>query len=126
MAFLFCRGCQGLVLRGKANYVQKMKKSEILFDVLSKVSEATEIEASAILSKSRKEEHVEARAIAIYCCIKKGLKPVQVAELMQQTAHNIYRSLNCAKDRYQYSSSFRFDCDLVCKELGLICDLCCK
>ena len=98
----------------------------LLGTVQDPVSEATEIEATAILSKSRKEEHVEARAIAIYCCIKKGLKPVQVAELMQQTSHNIYRSLNCAKDRYQYSSSFRFDCDLVCKELGLICDLGCK
>ena len=100
-----------------------MKKSEILFEVLSEVSAATEVESAEIISKSRKEEHVEARLIAIFCCIKKGLKPVQVAELMRQTPHNIYRSLSGARDRYSYSSSFRFDCDLVCKQLGLTCDL---
>lgn len=100
-----------------------MKKSEILFEVLGQVSDATEIESDVILSKSRKEEHVEARLIAIYCCIRKGLKPVQVAGLMRQTPHNIYRSLSGAKDRYSYSSSFRLDCDIVCKQLGLTCDL---
>lgn len=100
-----------------------MKKTEILFEVLNEVSDATEVEVSFIQSRSRKEEHVEARIIAIYCCIKKGLKPVQVAELMHQTPHNIYRSLVGAKDRYSYSSSFRHDCDFVCKQLGLTCDL---
>lgn len=103
-----------------------MKKSEILFDILEKVSDATEIKSSAILSKSKKEEFVDARIIVIYCCIKKGLKPVQIAELVQQTPHNIYQSLLRAKDRYSYSSSFRYDCDFVCKQLEIICDLGCK
>lgn len=103
-----------------------MKKSEILFEVLNEVAGATEVQAADITSKSRKEEHVEARLIAIYCCIRKGLRPVQVADLMQQTPHNIYRSLSGAKDRYSYSSSFRHDCDFVCKQLGLTCDLGCK
>ena len=100
-----------------------MKKSEILFEILEKVSDATEIDAATILSKSRKEEHVEARMITIYCCAKKGLRPAQIAELMQQTPHNIYRSLSGAKDRYSFSSSFRHDCDFTCKQLGLTCDL---
>ena len=111
---------------GKANSVQKMKKSEILFEVLTAVTAATEIEADSIVSRNRKEECVEARLIAIYCCIRKGLKPMQVAELMSQTPHNVYRSLLGAKDRYTYSSSFRHDCDFVCKQLGLTCDLGCK
>lgn len=106
--------------------MQKMKKSEILFEILEKVSDATEIDAATILSKSRKEEHVEARMITIYCCAKKGLRPAQIAELMQQTPHNIYRSLSGVKDRYGFSSSFRYDCDFVCKQLGLTCDLGCK
>lgn len=100
-----------------------MKKSEILFEVISKVSEETEIEPAMILSKSRKEEYVEARLITIYCCTRKGLRPVQVAELLSQTPHNIYRALVCARDRYSFSSSFRYDCDFVCKQLGLTCDL---
>lgn len=113
-------------INGQSKLYAKMKKSEILFDVLNKVSEATEIEASVILSKSRKEEHVEARIITIYCCIRRGLKPVQVAELLSQTPHNIYKSISGAKDRYSYSSSFRFDCDLVCNQLDITCDLGCK
>ena len=100
-----------------------MKKTEILAEVLSRVTEATEVDASVIVSRSRKEEHVEARMIVVYCCIRKGLRPVQVAELMGQTAHNIYRTLNEVKDRYAYSSSFRYDCDFVCKQLGLTCDI---
>lgn len=100
-----------------------MKKTEILSEVLSKVADATEVDASVIVSRSRKEEHVEARMIVVYCCIMKGLRPVQVAELMGQTVHNIYRTLNGAKDRYSYSSSFRYDCDFVCKQLGITCDL---
>ena len=100
-----------------------MKKSEILSEVLAAVQDATEVDRSVILSRSRKEEHVESRMMAVYCCIRKGLKPVQVAELMGQTVHNIYRTLNGAKDRYSYSSSFRYDCDFVCKQLGITCDL---
>ena len=103
-----------------------MKKSEILSEVLAAVQDATEVDRSVILSRSRKEEHVESRMMAVYCCIRKGLKPVQVAELLGQTPHNVYRSLIGARDRYRYSSSFRFDCDLVCKQLGLTCDLGCK
>lgn len=100
-----------------------MKKTEILFEVVGAVATATEIEAAVIMSRSKKEEHVEARLITVYCCIRKGLKPVQVAELVSQTPHNIYRSLISAKDRYRFSSSFRHDCDFVCKQLGLTCDL---
>lgn len=100
-----------------------MKKSEILFEVLEKVKDATEVEPVTILSRSRKEEHVEARMLAVYCCIRKGLRPMQVAELMSQTPHNIYRTLNGVKDRYSFSSSFRYDCDYICKQLGLTCDL---
>lgn len=101
----------------------KMKKSKILLAVVAKVEEATEIKSEDIISASRKEENVDARLIVIYCCIKKGLRPVQVAEMLNQTPHNIYRSLRSIVDRYAYSSSFRYDCDLVCKELGISCDL---
>lgn len=96
-----------------------MRKSEIFSQVLSAVSAATEIDPAEIVSRSRKEEVVEARMLLVHCCIEKGMRPVQVASLMGQTPHNVYRSLRSAVDRYKYSSSFRYDCDFLCKQLGI-------
>lgn len=96
-----------------------MKKSEVFSQVLSEVALATEIDPADILSKSRKEEIVEARLMLVYCCTEKGMRPVQIAALMKQTSHNVYRSLRSAADRYKYSSSFRYDCDILCKQLGI-------
>lgn len=96
-----------------------MKKSEVFSQVLSEVAIATEIDPAEIVSRCRREEVVEARMMLVYCCTEKGMRPVQIATLMGQTSHNIYRSLRSAADRYKYSSSFRYDCDTLCKQLGI-------
>ena len=101
----------------------RMNKLEILAEVLENVSNVTEVPVVDILSKSRREEDVEARILMIYCLVKKGLLPGQVAELIGQTTHNIYRCLRTAEDRYRLSIGFKFDCDLICKQLGINCDL---
>lgn len=100
-----------------------MKKREILAEVVGAVTDATEIDSDVILSRSRKEEDVEARMILIYACSRRGVRPVQLARLIGQTPHNVYRSLRALRDRYKYSVSFRHDCDFVCKQLGITCDL---
>lgn len=100
-----------------------MNKLEILAEVLENVSNVTEVPVVDILSRSRREEDVTARILMIYCLIKKGLLPTQVAELIGHTTHNIYRSLRIAEDRYRLCMGFRFDCDLICSQLGINCDL---
>lgn len=100
-----------------------MNKLEILAEVLENVSNVTEVPVVDILSKSRREEDVTARILMTYCLVKKGLLPSQVAELIGQTTHNVYRSLRIVEDRYRWSMGFRFDCDLICKQLGINCDL---
>lgn len=100
-----------------------MNKLEILAEVLENVSNVTEVPVVDILSRSRREEDVTARILMTYCLIKKGLLPAQVSELIGQTTHNVYRSLRAAEDRYRWSVGFRFDCDQICKQLGINCDL---
>ena len=58
-----------------------MKKSELFALILSIVSEVTEIPECDILSKSIKEDIVEARMLLIYFCHKEGLLPARIAEL---------------------------------------------
>lgn len=107
-------------------FIIHMHKLEILAEVLENVSNVTEVPVVDILSRSRREEDVTARILMIYCLIKKGLLPAQVAELIGHTTHNIYRSLRIAEDRYRLSMGFRFDCDLICDQLGIKCDLTAK
>lgn len=90
---------------------------------MSEIANATEIDPAEIMSRSRKEEVVEARMILVYCCIKRGLRPAQIADLIGQTPHNIYRCLRSTEDKYRYSVCFRHDCDFVCKNLGINIDL---
>lgn len=96
-----------------------MKKSEIFSQVLYEIAKTTEIDPADILSRSRREELVDARLMLVRCCSEMGLRPMQIAGLLGQTPHNIYRSLRSAIDRYRYSVRFRADYDSICKELGI-------
>lgn len=58
-----------------------MKKSELFALILSIISDVTEISENDILSKSFKEDIVEARMLLIYFCHKEGLLPAKIAEL---------------------------------------------
>lgn len=100
-----------------------MKKKEIFSSIMSEIANATDIDPAEMVSRSRKEEVVEARMMLVYCCSRRGLRPAQIATLLGHTPHNIYRCLRSVADRYRYSTSFRYDCDFVCKNLGINIDL---
>lgn len=71
-----------------------MRKSELFALILSIVSDITEISKEDIMSKSHKEDVVEARLLVIYFCRKEGLLPSRIAQLMGMSHRNVNRSLS--------------------------------
>lgn len=71
-----------------------MKKNELLQAVLASVEAETEISASVIISKSKKEEVVDARHIVVRMLSDFSLYPSQIAELMGISYRCVIKILN--------------------------------
>lgn len=74
-------------------------KADLLQSVLTAVEAETEVSASVILSKSRKEEVVDARHIVVKLLDDYDLYPSQIAEMLDVTVRCITLILNNFAER---------------------------
>lgn len=65
-----------------------MRKSEIFAEILSAVSQETEVTEAQILSSCKHTEAVDARAILAKLLSEQGFYPVQTAASMHRTAQS--------------------------------------
>lgn len=96
----------------------RMKKSEIIANVLSAVSEETEITPGEILSQSKRREVVDARHIAIYLLAKFGVYQSNIAEAFRITPRNIQYIISDFDTRLLFSPPMKSDYERIAKRLG--------
>lgn len=94
-----------------------MTKSEIIADVLNKVSEETEIEVSIILSSCRQQEIVDARHIAIVLISNMGVYPAQTAKTFNVSTRNIYMVKSAFNNRLLCNKPLRIIYERILKKL---------
>lgn len=71
-----------------------MRKSEVFHQVLSVVSEETEIPEKTILSKSKNTENVDARYLLVYFLSRYGLRAPAIAEMMNYSRRPIEKMIS--------------------------------
>ncbi len=104
-----------------------MKKSELFALVLSTVSNVTEVSEEDILSKSHKEDLVEARMLVLYFCRKNGLTPAVISNLSGINYRCVNKFISKANmlisnnSRYP-NNQIRFYCQSIESKLGAIGD----
>lgn len=96
-----------------------MKKSELLQAIIVAVSAETEVTSKAILSKSRKEEVVDARHIVVRMLADHELYPSQIAELLGVTTRGITLILNEFNMRIKTRRLVGINYELAKKKLGM-------
>lgn len=93
--------------------------------ILSIVSDITEISKEDIMSKSHKEDVVEARLLVIYFCRKEGLLPSRIAQLMGMSHRNVNRSLSAVNVLISNGGGYlnnqlKFYCETIKLRLGAL------
>mgnify|MGYP003300987212 CR=1 FL=1 len=104
-----------------------MKKSELFALVLSIVSDVTEIPVESILSKSHKEDVVEARMLTLHFCRKSGLTPSSISELSGINYRCVNKFISKSNMLISNASGYpnnqlRFYCQTIESKLGLNAD----
>lgn len=66
-----------------------MSKKEIFAKKLTSVSYITDIEEDVIISKSRKEDVVDARCLLVYLLYEDGIYPYHIAQMLCCSTRNI-------------------------------------
>lgn len=70
-----------------------MCKRDLFQQIISTVSEITEVGRDEILSRSRRSDVVEARCLAIYLMRQNRILPYQIAEFMDIPVRSVYYSI---------------------------------
>lgn len=99
-----------------------MKKSEIISNVLSAVSEETDIDIKAIISQTRIREVVDARHIAIFLMSKYGIYTSNIAEIFGITPRNVQYVISDFNTRLLFSIPMRKDYERIVKLIGNNCE----
>lgn len=76
-----------------------MGKKEIFAKKLTSVSYITEVEENEIISKSRKEDIVDARYLLVYLLYEEGIYPCHIAEMINCSKRNINSIISSFKSR---------------------------
>lgn len=76
-----------------------MGKKEIFAKKLTSVSYITEVEENEIMSKSRKEDIVDARCLLVYLLYEEGIYPCHIAEMINCSKRNINSIISSFKSR---------------------------
>jgi len=100
-----------------------MKKSEIIANVLSAVSEETEFDIKTILSQDKRREVVDARHIAIQLLNRCGIYQSAIVEIFRTTPRNIQYIVSDFDTRLLCSPPMRNDYERIRKRLGNICEI---
>ena len=89
MAFCYAPWLSRTGKTDKANCMQK----ELLNDIISIVTELTEISQEELLSRSRRTDVIEARYLLIYTLHSQGIKTYKIAKLLNIPERSIYYSI---------------------------------
>ena len=76
-----------------------MCKNDLCGQIIALVSEVAEVEASDIMSGNRRPDVVDARHLAIYLMLEKGVQIYRVALFMGLTERNVYHVKERFEDR---------------------------
>lgn len=80
-----------------------MIKSEIFASVMRDVCEATEVSELEIMSKSKREEVVDARHLLVVTLSRSGYYPVMIAERLNVTGRAVRKMLESFRSRAENS-----------------------
>lgn len=94
-----------------------MKKRELFDKILAIVEEETEISREEILSKSKKEEVVDARALLVFVLHSLGFYPIQISLLSGICQRCINPYIANFKDRKDDRRILRLNYENVTKKL---------
>lgn len=95
-----------------------MPKSEVIADVLRRVSEETEISTEQILSSCRQQEIVDARHLAVLLMSRSGVYPACIAETFGMTYRNARSIITAFDARMQANKMLRDGYAKIGKHLG--------
>lgn len=84
-----------------------MRKSEIFSETVRAVCEVTELEERLVLSRSRREDVVDARHLLVEALRRGGLYPSEIARMTGMTGRNVRAILSGFGDRAERSPGLR-------------------
>ena len=79
-----------------------MCKRELCEQIIALVAKVTDLTVDDIISHSRHPEIVDARYLAVFIMLKKGIQVNRVAMFMSMTERNVYHVLERFDDRKDY------------------------
>lgn len=79
-----------------------MCKRVLCEQIVAQVSKITDLTIDEIMSRHRRPEVVDARYLAVYIMLKKGIQINRVAEFMTMTERNVYHVQERFDDRKDY------------------------
>ena len=79
-----------------------MCKREFCEQIIALVAKITDLTVDDIMSHARRPEIVDARYLAVYVMLKKGIQVNRVAEFMSMTERNVYHVQERFDDRKDY------------------------
>lgn len=79
-----------------------MCKRELCEQIIALVAKVADLTVADIMSSNRRPELVDARYVAIYTMLKKGVQIDRVAEFMSMTSRNVYHVKERFDDRMDY------------------------
>ena len=79
-----------------------MCKTELCERVIAQVAKTADLSIDEICSTSRRPEVVDARYVAIYIMIKKGIPHHRIATFMKMSERNVYHVRERFNDRKDY------------------------
>lgn len=94
-----------------------MSKKTIFARILAIVAEETEISQEAILSKTHREEVVDARHILIYFLSQHGFHPCQIADFIGIRPRSVTYALTSITDRVSASLFLRNQMETIRKRI---------
>lgn len=79
-----------------------MCKKDLCEQIIALVADVTDISAVEIMSSNKRPDVVDARYLAIFIMLQKGVKIYRVAEFMTMTERNVYHVQERFDDRKDY------------------------
>ncbi len=95
-----------------------MSKREVFTRVLDIVSEVTDTPSEEILSKSRKEDIIDARYLLVYLLYENGVYPYHIANYIGCSTRNINKVIGDFLSRKSSRKYLRINYEQCKKNLG--------
>lgn len=79
-----------------------MCKRELCEQIIALVAKVADLTEADIMSSNRRPEVVDARYVAIYAMLRKGVQIDRIAEFMSMSSRNVYHVRERFEDRMDY------------------------